>query len=52
MWNYLLVDKLFGWWPTIDLVAGFLHCWLLVIDIVGWLLILLAGQNVIANIRI
>jgi len=27
MWNYLLidklVDKLFGWWPTIDLAAGY-----------------------------
>jgi len=33
-------------------VAGFWHCWLLVLDIVGRFLILLADQNVIANIRI
>jgi hypothetical protein len=32
-------------------VAGFGHCWL-VIDIVGWFLILLADQNIIANIKI
>jgi hypothetical protein len=33
-------------------VAGFLRCLLLVIDIVGWLLILFADQNGIVNIRI
>ena len=43
--NYWLVNKLFSWWPTIDLVAGSWHCWLLVLDIVGWFLILLAASS-------
>ena len=34
------------------LVGGQPLTWLMVIDIVGWILILLAGQNIIANIRI
>ena len=37
------IDWLNSWWPTIDLVAGSWHCWL-VIDIVScWFLTLLAG---------
>jgi hypothetical protein len=39
-------------WLTNYLVGGQPLIWWLVIDIVGWLLILLAGQNIIANIRI
>jgi hypothetical protein len=39
-------------WLTNYLVGGQPLTWWLVFDIVGWLLILLAGQNVIANIRI
>ena len=57
---YRLKIRTIDWWPSIDFVAGSWHyCWLvlwLVFDIVGWFccwfLILLAGQNVIANIRI
>ena len=48
------------WWLVFDIVgcwflillADFWYCWLLLLDIVGKFLILLAGQNVIANIRI
>jgi len=48
------------WWLVFDIVgcwflillADFWYCWLLVLDIVGRFLILLAGQNIIANIRI
>jgi len=39
-------------WLTNYLVGGQPLTWWLVFDIVGWLLILLAGQNIIANIRI
>jgi len=40
-------------WLTKKIVGGQPLIWWLVFDIVGcWLLILLAGQNVIANIRI
>ena len=39
-------------WLTNYLVGGQTLTWWLVFDIVGWLLILLASQNVIANIRI
>ena len=39
-------------WLTNYLVGGQLLIWWLVLDIVGCLLILLAGQNVIANIII
>ena len=39
-------------WLTNYLVGGQPLIWWLVLDIVGWFLILLAGQNVIANIRI
>jgi hypothetical protein len=39
-------------WLTNYLVGGQPLTWWLVFDIVGWLLILLASQNVIANIRI
>jgi len=40
-------------WLTNYLVGGQPLIWWLVFDIVGcWLLTLLAGQNVIANIRI
>ena len=39
-------------WLTNYLVGGQPLTWWLVFDIVSWLLILLAGQNVIANIRI
>jgi hypothetical protein len=39
-------------WLTNYLVGGQPLTWWLVIDIVGWLLTLLAGQNVIANIKI
>jgi len=39
-------------WLTNYLVGGQPLTWWLVIDIVGWLLTLLAGQNIIANIRI
>jgi len=48
------------WWLAFDIVgcwflillADFWYCWLLVLDIIGRFLILLADQNVIANIRI
>jgi len=39
-------------WMTNYLVGGQPLTWWLVFDIVGWLLILLAGQNIIANIII
>jgi hypothetical protein len=40
-------------WLTKKIVGGQPLIWWLVFDIVGyWLLILLAGQNIIANIRI
>jgi hypothetical protein len=40
-------------WLTKKMVGGQPWIWWLVFDIVGcWLLILLAGQKVIANIRI
>jgi hypothetical protein len=39
-------------WLTNYLVGGQSLTWWLVFDIVGWLLILLAGQNIIVNIRI
>jgi len=40
------------YWLTNYLVGGQPLTWWLVFDIVGWLLIFLAGQNAIANIRI
>jgi len=39
-------------WLTKKIVGGQPLTWWLVFDIVGWFLILLTGQNVIANIRI
>jgi hypothetical protein len=39
-------------WLTNHLVGGQPLAWWLVFDIVGWLLILLAGQNIITNIKI
>jgi hypothetical protein len=39
-------------WLTNYLVGGQPLAWWLVFDIVGWLLILLAGQNIITNIKI
>ena len=40
------------YWLTNYVVGGQPLTWCLVFDIVGWLLIFLAGQNAIANIRI
>jgi hypothetical protein len=39
-------------WLTKKIVGGQPLTWWLVFDIVGWFLILLTDQNVIANIRI
>jgi hypothetical protein len=44
--NYLVGGQPLIWWLVFDIVG----CWF--IDIVGCLLILLPGQNVIVNIRI
>jgi len=48
---YMLKFKTIDW-LTNYLVGGQPLTWWLVFDIVGWLLILLAGQNAIANIII
>ena len=39
-------------WLTKKIVGGQPLTWWLVFDIVSWFLILLAGQNIITNIRI